>query len=434
MKIKPKKPKWISPTSLNPLVMKLNIIRDKVMLNSQIEQRIDEEYDMEEVDAYERKRIFAHEFYMPSAFVWDIYKAISEMIEFGYRFKNIAYPSFYADMNRAAMDVKKASEGKIHADKKIRMGGCTIGPSGIGKSEAIERALALFPNTIIHPAQDTAYKKPFLQIPYIKADLNAKSTLSVLRDLLAEIDEKAGTSYYDDNPVRKGEGPLIAVVANACWQYGIGLVVLDEAQMLITESGKANGKDSPNAKFLQLLFNSLNVPILLIGTPELEEFLPCNAHTFRRYKKDADITLYNYPENSEYWKNLVEIIIQKYVFCRNVAVSDTNHRQIYVYTAGNYSVLQIFCKKLIEHVDEENIKCLSENLLKDVYEIKKSAMNKLTSLHNKPIVEISAKVSKKGTKRAKKAVPMPNEQCEDSVAKQKGKELGRAAHALFRTN
>ncbi|MDO6536263.1 ATP-binding protein [Alteromonas stellipolaris] len=432
MNIRPKKSQWVSPTARNPLVAKLNLIRDKQAFMSQVELRQDRQFDFNGVDARERKRIFGSEFYAPSDFAWEIYKAISEMIEFGYRFKNIAYPSFYADMNKAALECQKRAEGEIEADKKIDMGGCIIGPAGLGKSETVNRAVDMLPATILHPASDTAYQKSFLQIPCIKADINGRSTLSVLQNLLAVIDDKIGTTYYEDNPQRKGEGYLIEVVANACWQHAVGLVILDEGQMLITESGKASGKDSPNAKFLQRLFNALKVPILLIGTPELEDFLSCNAHTLRRYKKDADITLDNYPQDSDYWEELVITIIQQYVFCREVVLTSACLRQIHVYTAGNYSALQIYCKAMIEHVEESNITCLSEKLLKDVYELKKSVLNKLTRLHKKPIQEISFKVPKLVSKNTNRAVPMPNDQSPDSVAMHQSKELGRAAHDLFR--
>ncbi|MDO7084764.1 ATP-binding protein [Pseudocolwellia sp. AS88] len=432
MKSKSKKSQWVSPTKLNPLVAKLNLIGDKQAFMSQIELRQDKQFNFNGVDARERKRVFGCEFYAPSDFAWEIYKAISEMIEFGYRFKNIAYPSFYADMNKAAIGGQKRVEGKIKADKKIDMAGCIIGPAGLGKSETVNRAVDMLPTTILHPASDTAYQKCFLQIPCIKTDINGRSTLSVLQNLLAAIDDKIGTKYYEDNPQRKGEGHLIEALANACWQHGIGLVILDEGQMLITESGKVSGKDSPNAKFLQRLFNSLKVPILLIGTPELEDFLSCNAHTLRRYKKDADITLDNYPQDSDYWDNLVTTIIQKYVFCREVVLTSAYLRQIHVYTAGNYSALQIYCKALIDHVEELNITRLSEKLLKDVYELKKSVLNKLTRLHKKPIQERSLKVSLQALKHTKKVVPMPNDQTPDSVALNQSKELGRAAHDIFR--
>ena len=431
MTLKTSKPQWVSPTLQNPLVTRLNIIRDKNAFMSQVELRPDKQFDFYGVDARERKRVFGSEFYDPCDFVWDFYTAVSEMIEFGYRYKNIAYPSFYAEMNRAIMGDEKLA-ATIESEHDLDMGGAIIGPSGAGKSEAIKRSLAMFPETILHPAKDTAYQKPFLQIPFIKADINGRSTISLLQNLMAAIDKKAGTNYYDDNPSRKGEGQLIEVIANACWQHGIGLVVLDEAQAFITENGKKSGKDSPNAKFLQRLFNSLKVPVLLIGTPELEDFLSCNPHTLRRYKKDADITLKNHHAESEYWKSLVETIIQEYVFCREVNVSETHHRQIYTYTAGNYSALQIYCQALIVHVEAEGVEFLSESLLKNVYEQKKSVINKLAWFHQKPVPDFSLKVPKPTKSNTRQAVPLASSDTPESKAEQQSRELGRAAHELFR--
>lgn len=432
MKLSTRKPIWVSSISKNPLVQKLSIIRDKQSFMSQIELRQDKQFSFDGVNARERKRVFANEFYAPSDFAWDIYNAIGEMIEFGYQHKNIAYPSYYADMNRALLSKDEMAAGKVESDFEIDMGGVIIGPSGLGKTEAVKRSIALFPATIIHTATDTAYNKPFLQIPIIKADINSRSTLSLLQNLLRAIDNRAGTRYYDDNPQRKGEGHLIEALTNACWQHGVGLVILDEAQAFITESGKTSGKDSPNAKFLQRLFNSLKVPILLIGTPELEDFLSCNAHTFRRYKKDADIVLDNYSEKSEYWKGIVETILQEYVFCRSVAISDAHHRDIYLFTAGNYSALQIYCKALIQYVEDNDITCLSEALLRDVYEQKKSSLKKLARFHNKPIQKTTPQTPRTKSKSVKRALPSPADKASLGVAEQQSKLLGQASKKLFR--
>jgi hypothetical protein len=225
---------------------------------------------------------------------------------------------------------------------------------------------------------------------------------------------------------------LIGYVANACWLYGIGLIVLDEAQAFVTESGKAKGKDSPNAKFLQRLFNSVKVPILLIGTPEVEEFLSCNAHTFRRYKKDADIVYKNYDEDSRYWQELVRLIIQQYVFCSEVEVNNTQMYQIHLYTAGNYSALQIYCKALIQYVEDSGVTRMSMDLLNDVYQIKKSAINQLVRFHGLPTKPESKDSSTTNSKSSRKVVPAPDDLHQESHAMQECKKLGIAAHDVFR--
>jgi hypothetical protein len=433
MKNTSKRSPWVPPTKLNPLVQNLNLIADKQTYFNSVEHRPEKEFDFSVVDARERKRVFGSEFYCPSELTWKVYEAISDMLEFGYRYKNITYPSYYAKMNAAALSDDEKFGGRISATERLEMGGAIIAPAGIGKTEAIEKALSMIPSRIIHPSEHSAFQKPFLQVPYLIADVNGRSSLGLLEELLMSIDELAGTTLYADLPSRNTEDGLLKKLRNACWQHGVGLVILDEAQMFITESGKQQGSDTKNAKFLQRLFSFLRLPILLIGTPELETFLSCNPHTFRRYKKDADVMWNNYALESEYWQTTVESILQEYVFCRNVKVSEAYQRQIYSYTAGNYSALQIYCKELITYVEKTSNKFLSEQVLKEVYQVKQRVLNKLTELHGKPAENLTdAATTSKSAPNGKPNKRNGSSKSDSSVAVETTKELGRAAHDIFR--
>lgn len=427
------KPQWVSPTANNPLVQKLNIIRDKQTYFNRVEQRPDKKYDYSNTNAKDRIAAYETEFYMPSDLSWEVYQAICEMLELGYRFKNIAYPSYYAMMNAVALSDNDKLEGVIEVQSVLETGGSTIAPSGLGKTKAIQIVLSMIPSSIIHEPQDSAFQKPFLQVPVITTKLTDRSSLSVLKELLRSIDQSAGTTFYADLPRNNSEDELLAKLRNACWQHGVGLVVLDEAQTFITESGKKMGSDSKNAKFLQRIFNFLCLPIMLIGTPETEEFLSCNAQTIRRYKKDAAIVHDNYTLDSEYWRNLVEAILQGFVFCRDITVSDAHQRLIYAYTAGNQSALQIYCKALIKRVVETQCMALSEQLLKDVFEITKATLLPLTNLLGKPVSNTEAatnagfKTPAPKTKSPEKAVKTKQNIIDPSVAAKLSKEGGRAA-------
>jgi hypothetical protein len=431
------KPQWVSPTANNPLVQRLNFIRDKQTYFAHVEKRPDKKYDYSNTNAKDRIAAYETEFYMPSDLSWEVYQAMCEMLELGYHFKNIAYPSYYAMMNVVALSDNDKLEGVIDVKNDLETGGSTIAPSGAGKTKAIKIATSMIPSAIIHPPQDSAFQKPFLQVPVITTKLTDRSTLSVLKELLRSIDQNAGTTFYADLPRNNTEDGLLAKLRNACWQHGVGLVVLDEAQTFITESGKRKGSDSKNAKFLQRIFNFLCLPILLIGTPETEEFLSCNSQTLRRYKKDAAIVHNNYTLDSEYWRNLVEAILQGFVFCKNIAVSDAHQRLIYAYTAGNQSALQIYCKALIRRVVEPQCNALSEKLLKDVFEITKATLLPLTSLLGKPVSNTEAAMTAgfqspaPKAKSTHKAVKAKRDNIEPNVASKLSRERGQAAHKLF---
>lgn len=435
----PQKPQWVSPTANNPLVQKLNFIRDKQTYFEHVEKRPDKKYDFSGVGSKERIAAYETEFYIPSDLSWEVYQAICRMLELGYHFKNIAYPSYYAMMNAVALSDDDKAEGMIEVLNNLENGGSVIAPSGAGKSAAVLAASSVLPSSIIHEPQNSAFQKPFLQVPYIMTKLTDRSALGVLRELLKSIDQSAGTTFYEDLPSRNTEDELLAKLRNACWQHGVGLIVLDEAQTFITESGKVTGSDTKNAKFLQRIFNFLSLPILLIGTPETEEFLACNPQTYRRYKKDVAIVHDNYSLDSEYWRNLVEATLQGFVFCRDITVSDAHQRLIYSYTAGNQSVLQIYCKALIERVVETQCNELSEKLLKDVFEIKKTTLLTLTSLFGKPVsnsevVSNAVAVFQHPAPKAKsadKAVKTKHNNIDPSVAAKLSKERGRAAHKLI---
>lgn len=428
MTIVKSKPVWISPTLKNRLVSELNIIDDRSIFESRAEIRHDKEYDISGVGAIERTDILDDSFYMPSTLSWQIYTAIAKMLKLNYRNKDISALSYYAAINQGILSKGRHSDDSSH--QKTEMGGAIIGPSGLGKTKAVNRAISLFPSAIIHEAEHTEFGKAFLQIPCIKVNINARSSKGLLRDILREISKKSGVKYCDVTE-RTSETALIEMVANACLIFAIGVIVLDEAQAFVTGNTKNSGADSPNAKFLQRLFNSWSVPILLIGTPETDDFLSCNAHTYRRYKKNVDIVFDNYSEESEYWRELVKTIIQNYAFCKEVSISEDHFHQIYVYTAGNLSVLQIFCKELIQQVEDNNVTFMSNQLLTNVYEAKKSTMNELTRLHLKPITKEALKQARSPNKRQKKAEPENKAPDNVSEAEKRWQNLGQDVHDLF---
>ncbi len=434
MMIKPRRPK---AKEANPLIAKLNFIRSRVKFDSKIEERQDKRFDLSEESLTELKSILESEFFAPNDTTWRIYSKMCEMLEIGYRYKNIQFPEYYAEMNKEMFE-GASKDGGVDSSRDVELGGSIIGPSGIGKTTTIARVLELFPKSVLHPAINTAYQRPFLQIPFLISEVNGRSAKSVMIGLLADLGEKTGIDEYKNYTDRQSENTLLKALKAGCWQFGVGLIILDESQTFITESGKQQGSDSPNAKFLQRIYIDLKLPILLLGTPELDDFLSCNSHTFRRYKKNVNIKLRNHPENSEYWNTLVVDIIQNFVFFSEVEVTDKHLKTIYTYTVGNFSILKMFINEMIELVRSKNVKQITDSLIDEVYESIRSTVNGLTRMHLKPAdekVKTKQPPRKPRNSQSKTASanlkPESNSKANNDIAKRAALD-GKSAHDLFR--
>lgn len=174
-----------------------------------------------------------------------------------------------------------------------------IGASGMGKTRTVERILACYPQLIEHDREDLGGR--VLQIVYLHVECPHDGSVNALcRNLLSEIDRLTGNEYRqkfritDRTMLETLKSTLVHVLA----AHYVGIIVIDEIQNLT--SSRKNREDLFN--FIVSLSNSLNVPLLFIGTPKISGFVTSNMRTARRFGTRGFITWKPLEKGSREWK------------------------------------------------------------------------------------------------------------------------------------
>ncbi len=138
-----------------------------------------------------------------------------------------------------------------------------LGPSGIGKSSAIEQALSIISTDNYFSLQ--------IQCPF---DCSVKS---MLMDILKQVDEYAGTNHYEQAiKARATTDILIASVSNVLINY-VSILIIDEIQNIVNHRG-----GSQLCGALTQLINYSGVPVVMVGIPESEAFFQQTEYLARR--------------------------------------------------------------------------------------------------------------------------------------------------------
>jgi len=140
-----------------------------------------------------------------------------------------------------------------------------IGCSGMGKTETVKRILSLYPQVIEHV-------KPysFQQVVWLKLECpHMGSARQLCLDFFQSIDTLLGTRY--SRQFQRANLDLLSTqMARVATQHGLGLLVIDELQNLLSDKNRdRGGKNYDRDKllnFLLTLINKIGVPMLLVGT------------------------------------------------------------------------------------------------------------------------------------------------------------------------
>ena len=150
-----------------------------------------------------------------------------------------------------------------------------IGCSGSGKTTTINRILATYPQCIYHP------KHNFTQIVYLKIDCPHDGSLkSLCMHFFRAIDKVLDTNYEKKYGQKRYSietlMPLMGQLAN---HHAIGMLIIDEIQHL--SIGKSGGAEKM-LNFFVTLVNTINLPIIMIGTPKARFIFEGDFRSARR--------------------------------------------------------------------------------------------------------------------------------------------------------
>lgn len=149
-----------------------------------------------------------------------------------------------------------------------------IGASGIGKSSAISRAIALITENRIIEVEN-----PYVKIaPCICVQCPFDSSVKgLLLEILRKVDECIGSTYYTNAlRARSTTDMLIGSVSQVALNH-IGLLVVDEIQNVVNSK---NGKSLVG--MLTQLINNSGISICMVGTPDSAVFFEQAMQLARR--------------------------------------------------------------------------------------------------------------------------------------------------------
>lgn len=254
-----------------------------------------------------------------------------------------------------------------------------VGPSGIGKSSSVSRAVNILTDT---PVLQLTYTSliPCLQVQ-TPADC---STKGLLLEILRKTDEYLQTSYHASAGM-KGRATidmLIGSVSQVALNH-IGLLIVDEIQNVLNNK---NGKNIIGT-LIQLINNS-GISICMVGTPESTIFFEKEMILARRSLGLS----YSEMEYGHEFRKFCNILLQ-YCFVQAPPIVDEPLLMwLYQHSAGNASIVV----SLIHDAQEIAIMDGSEKL--DVSSLSSAYERRLKMIHD----FISPKIIKRNTPNSQK--------------------------------
>lgn len=238
------------------------------------------------------------------------------------------------------------------------------GNSGIGKSQAISRALDLITSNGIIEIQ-----KPYTKIiPCVVVQCPFDSSVKgLLLEILRKVDEQLDSNYYEK--ALKGRATtdqLIGTISQVAINH-VALLIVDEIQNVVSSK---NGKSLVG--MLTQLINSSGISICMVGTPESTPFFEEALHLARR-----SLGLrYGALEYNQYFYDFCKTV-WSYQYVRNKSeITDVIVNWLYQHSGGIISTVI----SLIH--DAQEIAILNGKEVLSIETLPEAYKKRLTMLHN----------------------------------------------------
>lgn len=236
-----------------------------------------------------------------------------------------------------------------------------IGPSGIGKSSAISRAVNILTETPVLKLNNSMVISCLqVQAP---ADCSVKG---LLLEILRKADEVLNSNYYN-NALKSHPtvDMLIGIVSQVALNH-IGLLIVDEIQNVVNNK---NGKTVIGT--LTQLINNSGVSICMVGTPESTIFFEQAMMLARRSLGLNYCTM-------EYGEDFCDFcrVLLNYVYVKEkVDVSEALFMWLYNHSSGNASIVVSLIHSAQEIAILEGLEVLNTKILDLAYERRMSMLH-----------------------------------------------------------
>jgi len=361
----------------------------------------EELYDeMEEIPFYaeeERKRskeyrmhaIYRLENYiLPMSIHDEIGQKISIALRRGYVNRGIA-PTEYMSKLRFTSELLKDSS-KLNELKEIlsvttnnvpaTSGFSIIGISGGGKSTAVNRILALYPQNILHIYQGED-KLIFKQLSWLKIDCTYNGSLKgICQKFFSAVDHVLGTKYLNQfGKLGLSIDKMIISMAHVAQKHALGLLVIDEIQHL--KSAQHGGEGALN--FFVTMMNEIKLPILYIGTYKMVDTILGKEFRQARRASGSGTINWNFMEKDVEWDYFIERLWKYQWTKENTVLTDEIKNIMYEKTMGiTDRIIKLYMAVQMEAImtgDEKITPSIIESVADQKFALTKKAIDALRS-------------------------------------------------------
>ena len=235
--------------------------------------------------------------FVPTVHHYTLFKTLDSLIRQGYKNRNPNNVMAKQFMRKAGTTLE-AKLQDFGTDYRDGFSATLVGVSGNGKTYSVSNLLRYYPQVIEH--YDPEYvPSHFTQVVYLRVNCpDDGSPKSLCTEIIAELSRVTKEPYSENLSTRISTSRLRLQIAQLMNVHKVGLLVIDEIQNLVNL--RRNKEELFN--FIVTLSNTLNVPLLFIGTPKLMKLLESNLRTDRRLGSQGWLKWDRLEKDSEDWK------------------------------------------------------------------------------------------------------------------------------------
>ena len=230
-------------------------------------------------------------------------ESISRLIRLGYVGRNPAGNDLKKHILNGYQRVQQGDPKAFLFDdvRSTALSTCLIGCSGIGKTWALNRILATYPQVVFHPE----YRRH--QVVRLKLDCPKDGSLKALcMEFFAALDKILGTDYLHTRCRNRAPvDELLMLMSQTANEHCLGILVIDEIQHL--DRAKSGGA-ATMLNFFVTLVNTIGVPVVLVGTHKATDILQQDFRQARRVCGVGDHVWDRLKKDSADWNDLVEAL------------------------------------------------------------------------------------------------------------------------------
>ncbi len=238
---------------------------------------------------------------------------LAGLIRVGYIARNPLANTFYDAINNKAVSLR-VNDLALSQAASSELSMIIIGDSGVGKSTALNMVLSLYPQLIIHN-EYKGERVGIQQVVWLKIECPADgSTKALCNHFIKQLDKCLGTNYWRTK-ARNGRGSkeeMISEMAQLAADHCLGALVIDEVQDINDTS--SGGQNMMLNLFVELI-NTMEVPVILVGTYAAKSLLQGKFRIARRGTGQGDIVWKRMRKDDE-WDSFIEAL-WTYQYVRN---------------------------------------------------------------------------------------------------------------------